>query len=245
MKAIDLLGACAFSIGGFWKMRFLFILIYLAIIIAVIEINVMIFIFTGLDKHISRFQVISMLTGTGFTTGESELIIGHPIRRRVGAFLIFFGAFSLAVVISVISSILSDDFLTKEIAYVAGALTLLLFILKVPSVTKRLARVFKGELEKNFDLQDLPIRDVFLTDKNDYFVDVPIPRSSEKIGKSLKEVIIDEDDINILLIKRGEVIIRKNKLETDLQEGDAILVYGDKEILRNKFKHELEKDEDH
>ncbi|MCM3570515.1 hypothetical protein [Neobacillus mesonae] len=44
-----------------------------------------------------------MMTATVFTTGESELILGHPIRRRLAAFSILFGVFSLAVIISSIS----------------------------------------------------------------------------------------------------------------------------------------------
>ncbi|MED3655205.1 hypothetical protein [Heyndrickxia sporothermodurans] len=120
-------------------MGIFFILIYLTIVMVVIEINVVLFTLTGLDNNISRFQVISMLTGTGFTTSESELIIEHPLRRKLGAFLILFGAFSLAVIISVVSSILSDNFRTKEISYLAVVLIIIFYILKIP-LSKKLYR---------------------------------------------------------------------------------------------------------
>src|SRR3954471_8406420 len=100
-------------------MNLLFLSIYLVIIIAVIEIYVVLFRLTGLKLEVSRFQVISLMTGTGFTTGESELILGHPIRRKLATFLILFGAFSLAVIISTISNFLSDDLRLNHIIYIA------------------------------------------------------------------------------------------------------------------------------
>lgn len=224
-------------------MGYVFILIYLTIILTVIEINTILFTFTGLKKHIARFQVISMLTGTGFTTGESELIIDHPIRRRIGALLILFGAFSLAVIISAISSILSDEFFTLKIGYVAGVLVLFLFILKVSKVKSKISDLFEGELEKSFDLKDLTIKDVFRSEENDYLVEVPLHSSSTMIGREIKEKINSGEDINVLFIKRGEIIIRKKRLNTELQAGDFILMYGDKEEIRNKFKAELEEHE--
>lgn len=224
-------------------MGFIFILVYLAIILAVIEINVIIFTLTGLEKHIARFQVISMLTGTGFTTGESELIIGHPIRRRVGAFLILFGAFSLAVVISAISSILSDNFRTKEIASIAGFLLLALLILKIPPLQQKMAHLFKGELEKNFDLKDLPVRDVLMTNEEDNFLEIPIHETSHLIGHSLINEIALNEDINVMFIKRGDIVIRKKRLNTNLQAGDKLVLYGDKKLMKNKFEEEIDKAE--
>ncbi len=225
-------------------MGYVFVIVYLTIILIVIEINTILFTFTGLKKNIARFQVISMLTGTGFTTGESELIIDHPIRRRLGAFLILFGAFSLAVIISAISSILSDEFFTMKIGYVAGTLVLFLFVLKVGKVKNKLTVLFEHELERNFDLQDMTIKDVFLTEENDYLVEVPLHSSSTMIGGKLIEKLNSEEDINVLSIKRGEIIIRKKRLNTELQAGDFILMFGDKEVIRRIFKAELKEHEE-
>jgi len=219
---------------------FIFILIYLGIILSVIEINTVLFTLTGLKKQIARFQVISMLTGTGFTTGESELIIEHPLRRRLGAFLILFGAFSLAVIISAITNILSEGFFAMEIAYVAGALFLFLFILKTDMVSTRISKFFRYELKKNYELKDLPIKEVLLSNDQDYFTEFPLHNSSTLIGEKLKEKLSSDSDVNILLIKRGETIIRNNRLNTELQVGDYVVLFGDKDAVRKIFKEELE-----
>ncbi|MCZ6894227.1 MAG: hypothetical protein O7H40_09300 [Gammaproteobacteria bacterium] len=51
---------------------------------------------TGLSENVARFQCISALTGAGFTTSESELIVNYPIRRRVIVALMILGNLGLA-----------------------------------------------------------------------------------------------------------------------------------------------------
>ncbi|MCO0598298.1 hypothetical protein NGI46_12605 [Peribacillus butanolivorans] len=88
-------------------MNVVFMVLYFLIIGLVIEISVTLLKLTGLKNTVARFQVISMLTGTGFTTDESKSIIDHPVRIKLSMFLILFGAFSLAVIISSISTLRS------------------------------------------------------------------------------------------------------------------------------------------
>jgi hypothetical protein len=38
---------------------------------------------TGLSAEVTHFQARSALTGVGFSTAESELIVNHPVRRRI------------------------------------------------------------------------------------------------------------------------------------------------------------------
>ncbi|HAQ08529.1 MAG TPA: hypothetical protein DCR24_13785 [Bacillus bacterium] len=217
-------------------MGILFILVYLMIVITVIEINTTIFVVTGLDRKIARFQVISMLTGTGFTTGESELIIDHPVRRRLGAFLILFGAFSLAVIISAISNLLTDSFYTMEIAYIAAGLIVLLFILRAPSVRKKLTKKLKSELKENYTLADLPISDVLLMDEDDEVREISIKEDSPFIGKVFNEIVDPEEDIKLLFIKRGDINIRNKAFNTALKAGDRLLLYGNNPLISEKFE---------
>ncbi|RSD26734.1 TrkA C-terminal domain-containing protein [Mesobacillus subterraneus] len=217
-------------------MGILFIFIYLFIVFTVIEINTSIFVATGLDRKIARFQVISMLTGTGFTTGESELIIDHPVRRKLGAFLILFGAFSLAVIISAISNLLADNFFTMEIAYIAGGLLVLLLILRAPSTQKLMEKKMKGEMEENYELADLPIKDVLLMDDEDEVREISITEDSRFAGKTFDEIIDKGDDLMLLFIKRGDINIRKKAYHTEIDPGDRLVVYGNDPLIEEKFK---------
>lgn len=221
-------------------MGYLFILIYIGIILLVIELCTNLVELTGLEKPVARFQVISMLTNTGFTTGESELIITHPIRRRLGAFLILFGAFSLAVIISAISGILQKNFHIQEIGIIAGILLLLLITLKLPFTQKKLKKKLHEEMEKSYKLEELPIKDVLLQNDEDDFMEIHVHEESGLIGKSIKDVIKAEEDINVLFIMRGEVMIRHDRHKEEIREGDILYLYGDKECLQRKFSKEIE-----
>lgn len=217
-------------------MGFLFILIYLGIILAVIEISAVLFILTGLERKIARFQVISMLTGTGFTTGESELIIDHPVRRKLGAFLILFGAFSLAVIISAITQLLTDTFYTLQIGYIAGGLLLLLLILKTPAIERTLTKKLKSELKEHYELADLPISDVLLMNKGDEVREISISEDSSYTDKTFHEIVGAEDDLMLLFIKRGDINIRNKSYQTKLEPGDRLVLYGNNSLIKDKFK---------
>lgn len=57
---------------------------------------------TCISKEFARFQARSAFSGVGFTTGEAEQIVNHPVRRRIIMVLMLLGN---AGIISVISSI--------------------------------------------------------------------------------------------------------------------------------------------
>ena len=46
---------------------------------------------TGMERRKARFQALSAITGTGFTTREAESVVNHPKRRRIVTWLILMG----------------------------------------------------------------------------------------------------------------------------------------------------------
>jgi hypothetical protein len=222
-------------------MSLLFLLIYFIIITVVIEIYVILFRLTGLKSEVSRFQVISMMTGTGFTTRESELISGHPIRRKLATFLILFGAFSLAVIISSISSFLAEGLRIRNLLVIGGGVLLLLAALKLSWIQTMLSSLFNKKMKQNVELGDLPIREVFLTSKEDYLLNLHIYKESPLVYKTLNQVITDYDQLEfvVLFIKRGELKIKRNIYARKINEGDQIYIFGDKEVIVEKFKQDI------
>ena len=222
-------------------MSLLFLLTYFLIITVVIEIYVILFRLTGLKSEISRFQVISMMTGTGYTTGESELISGHPVRRKLATFLILFGAFSLAVIISSISNFLAEGLRIKDLLVAAIAVLLILGALKLSFLQTILSSLFNKKMKENVELGDLPIREIFLTNKQDYLLNLHIYKESTLVYKTLSEVITDHDQLEfvVLFIKRGELKLIRNIYQKKIQEGDQIYLFGDKEVIIERFKEDM------
>ncbi|MBN6186247.1 TrkA C-terminal domain-containing protein [Aneurinibacillus sp. BA2021] len=216
-----------------------FILMYFLIIALVIEISTVLLTMTGLDKDVARFQAVSMLTGTGFTTGESELVARHPIRRRLGMFLILFGAFSLAVIISAISTLLTNRSGLPQLGTVIAVLLLVWSLMKIKRVENYLYERMVASMKKVHVTHELPIEDVLFIGENDSFTEVHIFQDSELIGKNVGDCIEDEADMNVLFIKRGEEVIRKSLHKATIQDGDTLLVYGDHDTIEQKFGREL------
>ncbi len=225
-------------------MEFIFILLYLLIVLLVIEISVVAFTLTGLERDVARYQAISMLTGTGFTTDESQLIIDHPVRRRISMFLILFGAFSLAVVISAITNMLSNDLRLKELTIISIVLLAIYFLGKTPLTKKLLQHRFQYEMKKNLDISELPVKEVLFLQKGDIVTDIVIEEGAKLDGKKVEKVFEHGHDANLLFIKRGEVNIREDLIEETIQAGDKLYIYGDKQVIE-KLTKETESDNPH
>lgn len=216
-------------------MGLVFMFLYFLIVAFVIEISVILFNLTGLEAEVSRYQVVSMLTNTGFTTDEAQLIIDHPVRRRLSMFLILFGAFSLAVIISSITNILSKDLRLEELSIINIILLVLLLAGKTPFIKDRLKKKFNREMEKKLEISELPIKDALYLDENDLVTDVIIKKDSEFIGRKAVDLVKRDEDISILFIKRGEIYIRNQLNEEKIHEGDQLFIYGNKKTIKRKF----------
>lgn len=190
---------------------------------------------TGLKTGVSRYQVISMLTGTGFTTDESQLIIDHPVRRRISAFLILFGAFSLAVIISAITNILSDDLRLQELIVINGILAVLLIIGKLPVTRNKLNHLFHYEMEKKLEICELPIKEALYLNDDDLVTDISIGEDSKFAGVNVDDLFDKGEDISVLFIKRGKVNLRNELNDEKILEGDQLYIYGNRKAIEKKF----------
>ncbi|MFK2825891.1 TrkA C-terminal domain-containing protein [Bacillus sp. B190/17] len=216
-------------------MGLVFMFLYFLIVAFVIEISVMLFNLTGLETDVSRYQVVSMLTNTGFTTDEAQLILDHPVRRRLSMFLILFGAFSLAVIISSITNILADDLRLKELALINVVLLILVLAGKTPFIRHKLQKKLSYEMEKKLEISELPVKDALYLNEDDLVTDVVIDESSEFIGKKTTELIRRDEDVNILFIKRGKVYVRSSLASEKIQEGDQLFIYGNKKTIKKRL----------
>ncbi|MGE7186100.1 TrkA C-terminal domain-containing protein [Peribacillus sp. NPDC006672] len=221
-------------------MNLVFMLLYFIIIVLVIEISVTLLKLTGLKSTVARFQVISMLTGTGFTTDESKSIIDHPVRRKISMFLILFGVFSLAVIISSISTLLTDDLRLMELSIIIGILVALAIFVKTPFLNNRISNKMRSEMYNHYELWEHPIEDVLFLEDEDVVMEIDIYEDSEFIDVKAFDVIPHGADINILFIESGEVIIRKELYEHKIKLGDNLLLYGDKREIEDAFSKEIE-----
>jgi uncharacterized membrane protein len=86
---------------------------------------------TGLSWEASRFQARSAVTGTGFTTSETEKVVNHPVRRKIIMMLMVLRSAGLmTIIISLIFSFANSaedtEMLYRVLGLFMGILILLL-----------------------------------------------------------------------------------------------------------------------
>src|SRR5919201_1567697 len=81
---------------------------------------------TGMSRESQRFQARSAFFGVGFTTGEAEAVVSHPVRRRIIMWLIVLGNAGVVSTMGtlVISFAGGGDRLTTVLVLVAGVAVL-------------------------------------------------------------------------------------------------------------------------
>ena len=124
-------------------MGLFFLIITIALIFLIWEIASVALSITGLAHDKARFQALSALTGTGFTTRDSELIISHRQRRAIVMALMILGNVGIIL-------ILSNIIISKTTVYLflkLGVLSVLLFLLYKIASHKGLMRKLKKEIE--------------------------------------------------------------------------------------------------
>jgi hypothetical protein len=119
----------------------LFVLIWLLIEILSIVLKL-----TGLELSKARFQVISILTHTGFTTRESELIVQHPTRRKIASALMIVSYVAQITLITLLFNVLTQA--TKNILSTAIALSVMALFVIVVTQSKYLSERFDRVTEK-------------------------------------------------------------------------------------------------
>lgn len=109
------------------------VLLFAALIlfyVIIADVFTVLFRMTGLTEEKARFQVVSLLTNSGYTTRESELVASSKQRRRLARFIMIFGyAFTVTIVSSVVNIFLTMKLVSVENILAALPWPLLLLLL--------------------------------------------------------------------------------------------------------------------
>src|SRR5690349_8336460 len=107
----------------------LWLLIITAVSLVVVRVGATALLLTGLSREVAEFQAYSAFFGVGYTTHESELIVSHPVRRRIIRDLMLAGHVGLTCVVVpvVVTFVKQDTFLggLKQLGLMAVALLVL------------------------------------------------------------------------------------------------------------------------
>lgn len=206
---------------------FAVILILLWVVVEVVSI---LFKSTGMDLYKARFQTISILTHTGFTTRESELITQHPVRRKIASFMMVISYLTQITLITVLINVMLSD--TNTMLSIGVALIVLLVFLYLLTRSKFLSSRFNKYIERiierriNRATRRNPISQVMKVDQDYGMYEIVIDENGGLEGLMLRESGLKQRFIQVLKIDKGNHVYNFPGPDTILDVGDKLVVYG-------------------
>ena len=199
---------------------------------------------TGLPSERARFQVISLLTGTGFTTRESEMILSSRHRRRLARVTMLFGyVFNVTIVSAFINVFLSIKVVQARyrllgFLFPLGTVALIFIFMRVPKIHAWGDNFLRHLADRVFDRQEA-FNAVMLIDNisSESIAQVTIRHIPDEYrGRSLAETRLRaETGILVMLVERQGGKPMPAKAETVFEIGDKLTVFGDYKAICKAF----------
>ncbi|MCR5088562.1 MAG: TrkA C-terminal domain-containing protein [Oscillospiraceae bacterium] len=218
----------------------LIILIYWVIT----ELFTILFRFTGLPDERARFQVISLLTGCGYTTRESEMFLSNRPRRRLARITMLFGyVFNITIVSAFINVFLSLKLSQVEHFYVGiliplAAVTVIFIFMRVPRVRAwgddMLQKVADHIIGRTDSFNTVMLLDYIGADSIALVTLHSIPE--ERQGVPLSETGLRADTgILVMLVEKPRQKAVPAGADTVFEVGDKLTVFGNYNIICKAF----------
>lgn len=192
---------------------------------------------TGLSKEMAEFQARSVITGTGFTTNESENIVQHPARRRIVKLTMLVQSAGLITVISTfilsfIGTASAEQAFERGVILIIGLLVLV-FLSQNKVVERRLERIIKRMLTRYANLEVKDYHMLLDVDEGYMVNRFTIEENSWLANKALAEMELLREGVIVLSIHRNDgSIAGAPRGSYALRPGDTITVYGKSDVLR-------------
>lgn len=209
--------------------------IIVLISLIVTRIATVVLIQTGLSRETARFQARSALTGTGFTTSESESIVNHPVRRRLVLTLMLVGGAGIVTVTAtlLLSFVNADRTQTLgRLGVLIAALAVVLILARSGWVEAMMMRAINWALSR---WTDLDARDYMglLHLGQGYAVDELTLREGDWVaGRPLHELELRSEGVAVLaIVCPTGTYIGTPERDTAPRPHDTLILYGPSERL--------------
>ena len=197
----------------------------------------------GMERRKARFQALSALTGTGFTTTEAEDIVNHPRRRLIATWLIFLGSVGIILFVLIILLMLifglrpAKPTLSPAFIILSALPTVALLVLYWIGALDKLGTVIASWLKRSaFFTFELSTREI-IHRAGDYSVArLTIGRKAPEVGSKIGSTSLVKHKITVLAIERGDRTLAFPEAKEVVQAGDHLLCYGETDKIGKAIK---------
>lgn len=206
------------------------LLVLLILSIIVTRVGAVALRLTGMSDDAARFQARSALTGSGFTTTESEQVVNHPVRRKIVGMLMVIGNIGLVaagstLLLSLIGIEQAAD--ANRLAVLAIGLVALVVVARSTLIDRIMCGVITHLLSKATQIETRDFS-TLLHLRGDYRIaELAIKADDWVAGRTIGELADQLHDVIVLgLVHPGSEYIGAPESHQMIQEGDQLVVYG-------------------
>jgi hypothetical protein len=206
---------------------------FLAIKVATIALMM-----TGLSFDTASFQSYSAFFGVGFTTREAELVVNHPVRRRIIRDLILVGNIGLtSALATMVATFVQGNNVFESLMIILAAVAIALVISYIGRLRwfrKALDRIIAYSLSRAGLVRALDYELLLRVDHGYVVSEYLVEDGNPLVGKMLRHSRPWDSGVVILAIRRNDVLLPGIPGPSDVIEvGDVLVIYGQED--RTKF----------
>ena len=208
-----------------------------------IEIFTTIYSIEGIQLDKAQFQIISILTGTGFTTSESELMLLTKRRRKITELMMLFSyIFNISIVSTLVNIIISSAGPAINELIIGIVLTIINFLIiallnKSTKVKRKLENLIKKIATNVRKKRKNPIS-VYDTLGDKVIAEINVLKINNNMNNINTEKLKEKYDIQVLVIKRGEQVISSIEPNITINYNDIVIVFGKMRNIKKIFVKE-------
>ncbi|MEZ6242275.1 MAG: TrkA C-terminal domain-containing protein [Phycisphaerales bacterium] len=225
------------------------LVIIAAVSLLIVRVGAMALRMTGMSEQAASFQALSGFFGVGFTTHEAEMIVSHPVRRRIMAHLIIMGNIgvtgALAALVVTFVNTTRDGGKDAEISSVVAAAVIIASLLVVwlifglGLVKGGLDRVIRYTLEKSGAVHAMDYDLVLRASSGYAIVEYEVDPGHPLVGKTLEGASLGRRGVLVIGIQRdqraGGVYVGAPDHATTILAGDVLTLYGLETSIRREM----------
>ena len=219
------------------------LLVIISLSMLTTRIGALALVHTGLSLEVAKFQARSAYMGVGFTTGESEMLVNHPVRRKVLTVLMFLGnAGIITTISSVIFSFISIEdsgFFSDEVLVLISGLFVLFLLARSSWVDQKLSNLIDSALSKYTYLDVKDYYSLLHLSENYRVTEIRVEEKNWMENKRLDQLDLSAEGIMVLGIRRGNGnYVGAPVGKTVVKKGDLLILYGRVKLLQSLERRE-------
>ncbi|MDF1811338.1 MAG: TrkA C-terminal domain-containing protein [Verrucomicrobiales bacterium] len=214
------------------------LLIITTVSLVIVRVGATALMMTGLSWDASNFQSYSAFFGVGFTTSEAEMVVNHPVRRRVIRDLILAGNIGVTsvgatLIVTFIQNQAPHEILRTIVLIIAGAAGLWL-IFRVEKVRRIVDWLIHRSLEKVGGVRSLDYELLLRIPRGYCISELEVQKDNPFAGQSLKESRPADLGVVVLgILRDSSHFVGAPSANDRIEIGDIITVYGHEDSLKS------------